>query len=300
MGDLKQKTRCFMITNLIKSKKFNEIFFVVLGSFLYCVGVKWFVVANGLVVGGVTGLSVLLDITFRQFFGLQFSVGVINLVLSVPIFVFSFFVNGFKFVRKSIFAMILNSFWLTVLNSAPSFLSLNGDLICAAICGGVFCGVGSGLILKFGASTGGVDMFANALNKLVPQIPIPIILFSADFFVISSGFIFFKFYNIVISVVMSYIISKIINNLLVSLRFARAVFIFSKETDKISDEIFSILKRGNTQINCKGMYSKQLKQMLMVVVKPNEILKLKKAIEKIDSKAFVVICSVQEVLGNWV
>ena len=99
---------------------------------------------------------------------------------------------------------------------------------------------------------------------------------------------------------MSYIISKIINNLLVSLRFARAVFIFSKETDKISDEIFSILNRGNTQINCKGMYSKQLKQMLMVVVKPNEILKLKKAIEKIDSKAFVVICSVQEVLGNWV
>lgn len=281
-------------------KKLNEIFFIVLGSFLFCVGVKWIIVNNNLVIGGVTGLSVILDKIFNQFFGLSFPVGLINFVLSVPIFIFSFFVNGFKFVRRSIFAMLLTSFWLTVLEGAPSFFSLNNDLICAAVCGGVFCGVGSGLILKFGASTGGSDMFANALHKLVPQIPISVVLFLFDFLVITSGFIFFKFYNIAVSVMMSYIVSKIVNSLLVSLRFARAVFIFSEETDKISNEIFNMLKRGNTQISCRGMYSKQLKHMLMVVVKPNEILKLKKAIERIDSKAFVVICSVQEVLGNWV
>lgn len=281
-----------------KLKKHSGIFFIVLGCFLFSVGVKWFVMKNNIVIGGVAGLSTILSRVFSQFFGISISVGLINLLLSVPIFIFSFLVSGLKFVRKSVFAMLVTSTFLTVLGEAPDFLNLNGDLMCAAVCGGVLCGAGTGLILKFDASSGGADMFANALNKLVPQFPIPLILFSTDFLVISSGFIFFKFYNIAVSVMMSYICSKIVNSLLVSLRFARTVFIFSGKTDEISEQIFSILGRGNTQINCKGMYSKQSRHILMVVVKPNEVLKLKKAIERIDSKAFVVICSAQEVLGK--
>ena len=281
-----------------KFKKIHENFFVVLGCFLFSVGVKWFVMKNNLVIGGVTGLSTILSRVFNQFFGVFISVGFVNFLLSVPIFVFSFIVSGLKFVKKSTFAMLLTSMFLSILGEAPDFLSLHGDLICAAVCGGVLCGVGTGLILKFDASSGGADMFANTLHKLVPQFPISVILFVTDFIVISSGFIFFKFHNIAVSVMMSYICSRIVNSLLVSLRFARAVFIFSEKTNEISDQVFANLGRGNTQISCKGMYSKKSKHMLMVVVKPNEILKLKKAIEQIDDKAFVVICSAQEVLGK--
>ncbi len=279
-------------------KNFINILSIVGGSLLSAIGIQWFIKQNGLVTGGVTGLSIIVSDLCQKFFGVLPSLGLINFLLSIPIFVFSYFVSGMKLIKKSFLVMILSSFWLAIIKNPPEFLNLNGDLFPSIICGGILNGLGIGLILKSGASSGGMDMLSNDLNKLFPQFPIPNILFISDFSIISAGLFLFTFKSIVFSIVMSFIYSRLINSLLGGLRFARTVFIFSEKTDEISNQIFAVLSRGNTQIRCKGMYSKQTKHMLMVVVLPKEISKLKEAIERVDKNAFVTICPAQEVLGK--
>lgn len=283
---------------VFEPKKIKNFALIVAGTLIASVGVSWFVAQSGLMTGGVVGFSIIFSRFSEQVFGFAPVLGLLNLVFSLPIFVFSFAVSGMKFVKKSLVAMVLMSLWLSILSKLPSVFEFGGDPLCAIVCAGVCCGAGTGMILKGGASTGGTDMLANELHKIFPQFAISTILFVTDFFIICCGLFFYDFSRIIYSIVMVFVCSRVVNNLTGGLRFARVVYIFSEKTTEISNEIFEVLNRGNTQIECKGMYSKKSKQMLMVAVMPNEIVKLKSIIESIDKNAFVAICPAQEILGN--
>ncbi len=271
---------------------------IILGTCIFSLGIQWFASPNKIVTGGATGASIILTNLIKTLTNVNIPISALVFVINVPIFILSFITNGSKFVKKSLFATIMISVWLSIFSKIPNMFKIGDDIILATILTGVFSGVGSGIILKIGAASGGTDMLANSIFKVFPQFTIPSIIFTLDASIVIFGFLIFGPTKTTYGIITIFISSKIINNILGGLRFARAVFIVSEEVKEISDEIFKQLNRGNTNINCTGMYTKKEKNLLIVVVWPKEIVKLKKIINSKDKKAFVIICPAQEVLGK--
>ena len=278
--------------------KYKDFFMIALGTVLFSFGIEIFAKPIGLVTGGVAGLSIIISKVFSITFDLDVSLSLLNIIINIPIFIFSLLVNGFEFVKKSVVGILLISFWLFVFQKLSITIDMQNDIFVAAILAGVFDGIGLGLILRTGASSGGTDMLANLVYKLFPKFSISITLFIIDAIIILSGFFVFGLVNTVYAIIVIFISSKLINSILGGLRFAKAVFILSKKTNEISDRIFADLNRGNTEISCRGMYTKKEGHMLFVVVWPKELVKLKNIIGKVDPDAFITICSAQEVLGQ--
>lgn len=284
----------------MKKINYKHLLHITLGTMIYSIAITWFAKPNKIVTGGATGVSIILTNTMKNIFGIDIPISFIVLILNIPIFIFSFIVNGSKFVKKSAFGTATMSFWLAVFDKLPCFFNIGNDIFLASILIGTIAGIGTGLILKVGASSGGTDMLANSINKIFPQFPISKIIFSLDASIVLLGFLIFGPSKTTYAILAIFISSKIINNILGGLRFARAVFIVTGKVDDISNAIFEKLKRGNTNISCTGMYTKKQKNLLIVVVRPKEIIKLKKIIESKDKNAFVVISPAQEVLGNFI
>lgn len=278
--------------------RYKDLFMITLGTALFAFGIENFANPVGLVTGGVAGLSIIISKVFSVMFDLNVSLSLLNILINIPIFVCSLLVNGSKFVKKSLIGILLVSFWLFVFQKLAIKIDVGNDIFVTAILTGVFDGIGLGLVLKTGASSGGTDMLANLVYKLFPKFSISITLFMIDALIILSGFFVFGLVNTVYAIIIIFISSKLINGILGGLRFAKAVFILSQKTNDISEKIFDHLNRGNTEIACRGMYTKKEGKMLFVVVWPKEMVKLKRIIKEADPNAFITICSAQEVLGK--
>lgn len=277
---------------------YKDLFIITLGTALFSFGIENFANPIGLVTGGVAGLSIIISKVFSIVFGLNISLSLLNILINIPIFICSLLVNGSKFVKKSLIGILLVSFWLFVFQKFAIKIDVGNDIFVIAILTGVFDGIGLGLVLKTGASSGGTDMLANLVYKLFPKFSISITLFIIDALIILSGFFVFGLVNTVYAIIIIFISSKLINGILGGLRFAKAVFILSQKSNDISEKVFEHLNRGNTEIACRGMYTKKEGKMLFVVVWPKELVKLKSIIREVDPNAFITICSAQEVLGK--
>lgn len=277
---------------------YKDFFIITLGTALFSFGIENFANPIGLVTGGVAGLSIIISKVFSIVFDLNVSLSLLNILINIPIFICSLLVNGSKFVKKSLVGILLVSFWLFVFQKLAIKIDVGNDIFVIVILTGVFDGIGLGLVLKTGASSGGTDMLANLVYKLFPKFSISIMLFIIDALIILSGFFVFGLVNTVYAIIIIFISSKLINGILGGLRFAKAVFILSQKSNDISEKIFEHLNRGNTEIACRGMYTKKEGKMLFVVVWPKELVKLKSIIREVDPNAFITICSAQEVLGK--
>ena len=277
---------------------YKDFFTIVIGTALFSFGIENFANPIGLVTGGVAGLSMIISRIFSMTFDLNVSLSLLNILINIPIFIFSWLINGAKFVKKSLIGILLVSFWLFVFQKLAIKVDVGNDIFAAAILTGVFDGAGLGLVLRTGASSGGTEMLANLVYKIFPKFSISITLFIIDALIILSGFFVFGLINTVYAIIIIFISSKLINGILGGLRFAKAVFILSQHSNEISEKIFEKLNRGNTEIACRGMYTKKEGRMLFVVVWPKELVKLKRIIGQVDPNAFITICSAQEVLGK--
>lgn len=276
----------------------NKIVQIVLATMVYAIAIVWFAKPNEIVNGGASGMAIVICNIIKTLTNKEISISFLSFLINVPIFIFALTVKGKKFVANAIFATLMLIFWLAVFDEIPPIFEIKNDLFLATIITGILCGIGTGVVVKVGSSSGGTDMLANSLNKLFPRFSIALIILVVDSLIVLFGFLNFGSIKTAYSIITIAITSKVINNILGGLRFARAVFVVSEKTEEISKEIFEKLKRGNTNISCTGMYTKKAKNILIIVVKPKEIIKLKKIIEQKDKNAFVIITPAQEVLGN--
>ncbi len=282
----------------MKKINYKNIIYILLGSMIFSIGIEWFASPNKLVNGGASGVAIIITNVIKNLTSIEVPISVLVLIINIPLFIFGFIIKGKKFVQNSIFATVAMTIWLAVFHKIPPVLDIQNDILLATILTGVLCGVGTGIILKVGASSGGTDMLANIINKLIPHISISKIIFAADTTIVLVGFLIFGPVKAMYGIITIFISSRLINSILGGLRFARAVFIVSEKAEEISKEVFKKLERGTTNLPCTGMYTKKQKNLLVVVLMPKELIKLKNIIESVDNKAFIIITPAQEVVGN--
>jgi len=276
----------------------TEVLYMILGSAALAAGIAWFANPFGLVIGGVSGISIVIAEIFHNFFEVFIPIGLLHLLINIPIFIMSWIQSGFEFIKKSFIGMLLLSFWLYVFEMAPNPFSIQEDTLIASILCGIFSGFGLAIILSIGVTTGGTDMLAAFIHKIILFISFSVTVFLIDAVVIFSGVFVFGFTATVYAASSVFVSSYLIKVFSNRIKFTKAVFIFSNKTEEISKQIFKQLDRGNTGISTRGMYSGQKKEALYVVVRPKELHRLKRLILEVDPKAFITICTADETVGE--
>ncbi len=269
-----------------------NIFFILIGAFIFSFGIVNFNMTNELTEGGFTGIALILYHLFGT------SPALMNLIFNIPLF----FV-GYKLLGRLSFIYTLTgtlsvSLFLWICERYPMHIDLKDDLLLASLFGGVFIGVGLGIIFRFGGTTGGVDILARLMKKYF-DIAMGRTMFAFDCLVLIATYITIGDYIITMyTLVCVFVGARVIDIIQDSGYSARGAMIISERHKEISDEINSLLDRGVTIISAHGHYSQTERPIIYCVVPRNEITRLKQIINSIDPHAFVSLLDVHDVLGE--
>lgn len=275
---------------LIIKKYMFEIFLIAVGAFTMAIGTSLLLLPNKLSSGGFAGIA---TITYYLF---NWSMGTVIVLLNIPFFIIAFIRIGKEFVIKSIVGTVMLSLFIDLLDKIQP---LTNDRLLACIYGGILLGVGTSLILRASASTGGSDMVSYIIKSFKPGLSTSNLIVIFDFIVITLNVICFKQLEIgLYSAISIYLMGKVIDIIFEGIDFSKMMFIISDKYIEISDEIGRKISRGTTGIYSKGMYTNKEKTMLMCIASRGEVIKIRQIANKVDPKSFIVISNVREVYGK--
>ena len=263
---------------------------IIVGTLVMAFGTSLFLLPNQLSSGGFSGLGTI------TYYLLGIPLGTTTLILNIPLFIISFIKNGKKFFLNA----LLGTFSLSMFfNIFENLKPLTTDRFLACIYGGIIIGIGTAIILKASASTGGTDLLTQIIKAFKPDIKISSLLVLLDILIVLLNVIFFKELEIgLYSAITIYIMGKMLDIFFEGINFGRIVYIVSSKYEEIAKEIGNAIKRGSTSLNGKGMYRNEEKSVLMCVASRSEVREIRKIVNLIDKKAFVVISNAREVFGE--
>ncbi len=267
-----------------------EYIYIIIGAFFMAVSTALILLPNQLSTGGISGISTILYYLFN------YPVGLTMLLINVPLFVIAMVKVNKRLFFKSILGTILLSVFIDLLeNLSP----ITNDRFLACIYGGIIMGIGTAIILKAGASTGGTDLLSYVIRAYNNKFKSSRVIIIADTIIIFFNIIFFKEIEIgLYSVIAIYLMGKMIDIIFEGIYFTKIMFIISEKYEEISKEIGILVKRGSTGIYSKGMYSGKQNVMLFCVASRKEVAEIKQIIKQIDKNAFIVTTDAIETLGK--
>ena len=268
----------------------KDFLIITVGTFLIALSVSVFLAPNMLSSGGVSSIGTVLLHLFR------IPISVTNLVMNTILFVFGFRLLGRESVVKAVVGVLLFSVFLELSSMFPSYL---GDQFIVAVFGGVLIGIGIGMVVRVGASTGGSDFAGLMLHRLFPHLSLAVLIMALDCTVVIISGIVFQSLTITLYSGVTLVVAAKVTDFILSLgNAAKSVSIFSDSFDEIAMAAMKQFERGTTGIFCKGMYTGKTGIMLLCIVYPKELPKLITLIRTFDPGAFVVINDSREVLGE--
>ena len=277
-------------------KKNKDILIQYIGLIIACmimaVGLNMFLVTKTIAPGGLSGLSVVIS----KLTG--FPVSNILFTISTPLLLFSVKILGKKDAIKTFIGMAILTLSLKV-TEPLSTISLTDNTLLAAISGSILVGLSLGILFRIDASTGGTDLIALMLNRIIPSIPVSKCLSMIDgTVVVLAGVVNMNFETGLYSAIALYIMVKIIDTITAGFDYAKAFFIITEKKDVLQEAIIE-LNRGITILDAKGGYTNEDKNVMLVVVnqKKQEVA-LKKMVKELDEKSFIIVTDVYEVLGK--
>ena len=266
----------------------RDYLLVVIGALVTAVSFSWFFLPYDVAPGGVTGIATVIS----SLTGL--SVGLLSFLINVPLFLAGWRQVGWRFAVRSFIAMVLLSLFIDLLPP----VNPAGDIMLATVFGGVLLGVGLGMVVRAGATTGGTDMAAKMLHRLAGFLSIATILFIIDATVVIIAAMAFGIQAGLWALIALFISSKAMDVVIKGFNTAMQFLIITREPDEIVRRIHGDLDRGCTRLKAFGTYSGEEMGALLCVVARTEAARLKKVIAEADPNAFVTVCDVHEALGE--
>ena len=253
-------------------------------------GFSLFMIPNKIAAGGLSGIGIVL---FHLF---GFPVGTSVLIMNIPLFLISWKLLGTSFGVKTLYATLV----LSVAIDLSSFLpALTDDLFLATLFGGAVIGVGLGLIFRKDATTGGTDLLARIVHKLIPYVSMSQLLLLIDAVVVLLAAFVFRQYNLALYASVSiFITARVIDYTVAGVDYTKTAYVISRQSSRISSRVLEELNRGVTELKGRGMYTGMDRPVLMCVLRNRDIPHMKRIVQEEDPEAFMFISDTREVLGE--
>ncbi len=275
---------------LIIKKWIVEIISIAVGCAIMAVGTSLFLLPNQLSSGGFSGIATIIYYLFH------FPLGTTILILNIPLFILTFIRVGKGVAIKGIIGTVLLSVFIDIFDM---FDVLTNDPFLACIYGGICIGLGTAIVLKANASTGGTDLLSYIIRSYVPTFRTSNLIMIIDAIIVFLNVIVFKEIEIgLYSAIAIFLMGKLIDIVFEGVNFTKSMFIVSNRYKEIAKEVGDKLKRGSTAIYAKGTYTREKKMMLWCVGSRNEVVRIKEIAMQIDPQAFIVISNAREAWGK--
>ena len=284
-----QSREVIKLQDISKKDILKSFMLVTLGCFLFSYTINAVVIANHFGEGGLTGVTLLM------FYTLNIDPALSSLVLNVFLLIV-----GYRYLEKktmiyTILAVFELPMFLKYTQEWPVFVPEN--LVVASVAAGVFVGIALGLVILGKGTTAGTDIIAMMMNKYLGW-PVSSSLLVIDTIVVTPLAFVIGFEKAVLTLMMLFIASKVINFILEGFNPRKAIMIISNQYELIGQTIQEQLDRGITVLDGHGFYSKDKRQVLYVVVNRQQLMPIQRIIHEIDPNAFVIITDVNQVIGE--
>lgn len=268
----------------------RNLVLILLGNFLLALAVGYFILPNNILSGGVAGIAVAL----HSF--VQIPTDWIVNGLVIGLFFVGWIFLGKDFAIKTVLSSFVYPIFLTLISQFNVPLTL--DPLLASFYGGIIGGIGIGLVIRTGASTGGMDVPPLIAHKYT-NISIAKLILITDFFTVLLGLLAYDLEAVLIGIISVFTTSFAIDKvLLMGGQESKSVQIISEEYSIISAKIHEKLERGTTITDAVGGYTNNAKKIILVVVSQNQYPQLIDLINEIDSKAFIITTDTTDVHGE--
>lgn len=264
---------------------------VIIGNGIYALAVKLFLLPAGLVTGGTTGIAL----------AIHHGIGV-----SVPLFVFCFnlfmlaagyFLLGKQFAVTTVISTFAYPMTLELLNRWLGDVVITRDILLCTVFSGMGIGAALGIVIRAGASTGGMDIPPLVLNQYF-KVPVSISLYLFDLAILGAQAVFQPAESVLYGILLVMTYTVVLDKLLLVGTTKTEVKVISKRSGQIREAILHQLDRGVTVLSGETGYFHRETQVVLSVISNRELPKVEKIIRRIDPECFMVVSRVSEVRGR--
>lgn len=273
------------------TKMFLSVLTVILGNILYALAVKLFLLPAGLVTGGTTGIA----LAVQQVADIPISVFV--LVFNVVMLIVGFAALGKQFAFTTVISTFTYPIALNALDHLLGEIVLTEDIMICTVFSGLGIGLALGIVIRAGASTGGMDIPPLVLNRYF-KIPVSASLYIFDLIILLAQAYFQPVEKLLYGIVLVIIYTITLDRLLLMGTTRTEVRVISSHAQEICDEILKRLDRGVTLLSARGGYTKEETSVLFSVISNRELPRVERIIHDIDPESFMVVNRVSEVSGK--
>lgn len=275
------------------------VFIVLVTATVHSLAVLWFLEPANLISIGLTGLSQILNRSFSMI-GMTIPVGVFTLVLNVPFCIYGAKTVSPRFVLFSILSVLVQSFWLLDWDFLKIDFGFTAqDRFFLSVIGGLFCGCSIGVALRYGTSTGGMDIIGQAL-ALRKNISIGFFSTIVNILLaVIAGGLIERSWTITLYTFVFIIVSNLaIDKIHTAYNYLR-IDIISLHPDQIADALIVGIHRGCTILDVKGAYTKEKKADVFMIISSYELQKVAEIVRKTDPMAFMTVSPIKRIFGKF-
>lgn len=269
----------------------KQIFWEMIGSILIAIGVYNFAVHAEFPMTGFSGISIIL---YRLW---SIPIGFSTILLNIPVAILCWKLLGKGFFLRSVRCTIISSVIMDYI--APLFPMYEGSRLLAALCTGVFAGLGYSLIYMQNSSTGGADFIIMAVKALRPHMGVGRISFVIDAVIIVLGTMVFQNVDgIIYGMIVSFLLATVIDKVMYGMNAGKMALIVTDDGKKICDVIEDCCQRGSTILKAQGGYQQEEREVVMCACNNKEMYLVQQAVKEADSASFMIVLESNEVHGE--
>lgn len=272
-------------------RKIISLLAVVLGNFMYALTVKLFLLPAELVTGGTTGIALVANHYW------DISISTFVLIFNVFMLVIGWLILGKAFAVTTLASTFLYPMSLELLNHLLGDLVLTDDLLLCTIFAGLGIGISLGIVLRAGASTGGMDIPPLVLQKFF-RIPVSVSLYLFDFLILLLQAIIRPVENILYGILLVLVYTIVLDKMLLIGSTRTELKLISNKSGELCEAIQKQVDRGVTLLNGEGGYLHEEMQLVLSVISNRELIKVEKLVHEIDPECFMIVSRVSEVRGR--
>lgn len=277
----------------MKKTELKQYIFIILGSFSMAFGTVCFLSPNEIITGGGVGISLLLHAIFPQI-----TLGIIIAVVSIPFLILSYIYFGKYYLFKTFIVVLLLSTFTDILKEVLKIEAITHDILLAAVFGGIFIGLGVGLVIKGRASTGSTSVVGEIVAKKTKYKAAEVLLAIDATIMFASVFVYNDIDKSLYSMLSVYVGIRVLDIILTGRPSKKIVNIVSNNVEVLKEQIRERIDEHGTILTGIGLHQGQNKTIIYVTVDAGKIDLLKNLITKYDPDAFMIITEASEFLGR--
>ena len=276
-----------------KTRILYDYAMLIIGTAIYAVGVTVFVRSAEVPLGGISGISLLINTKTG------FPMGTLTIIFNVPLFILGYRQLGREFIIRTIVATVLSSVFIDLISNYNLLPVYNENKLLSALYGGVMMGASFGIIFGRGGTLGGTDILTKLIVKKWSHRSMGMVTLYLNVVVILvAAAVYRDLWCILYALILQFASAKVCDGILNGEDIANMAFIVTQKPEEVAAAILENINRGVTSLDAKGMYTQEEKAVLLCAFRSHELTKIKRTVIEADASAFMMLTNANEVVGK--